>query len=135
MVLAFSAGISAGRLTSKLIWNLKTQTSEFCASVSDRRRLFDALEGAKDSCLLGEQFCWHLVLPDPVLPLRRAPRLDPPVVCPGFGLDRFGLHGISLVRASGATFKRRVFVALGVRETLVSWANNSRTCLVQTSLE
>ena len=53
-----------------------------------RRRVFDALEGTRDSCLLGEQFCWHPVLPDPAPPPRRAPRPDPLVVCPGFGLDR-----------------------------------------------
>ena len=54
-----------------------------------RRREFDALEGTRDPCLLGEQFCWHPVLPDPAPPPRRAPRPDPPVVCPGFGLDRW----------------------------------------------
>ena len=27
-------------------------------------------------------------MPDPAWPLRRAPRPDPPVVCPGFGFDR-----------------------------------------------
>ena len=40
------------------------------------------------ACLLGEQFCWHPVLPDPAPPPRHAPRPDPPVVCPGFGLDK-----------------------------------------------
>ena len=29
-----------------------------------RRRFVSALEGMMDPCLLGEQFCWHLVLPD-----------------------------------------------------------------------
>ena len=28
-------------------------------------------------------------MPDPAWRLRRAPRPDPPVVCPGFGVDRF----------------------------------------------
>ena len=42
--------------------------------------------------LLGEQFCWHPVLPDPAPPPRRAPRPDPPVVCPGFGLDKLKLE-------------------------------------------
>ena len=33
-------------------------------------------------------------MPDPAWPLRRAPRPDPPVVCPGFGFDRcFGRYG------------------------------------------
>ena len=47
-----------------------------------------ALEGAREARLLDEQFCWHPVLPNPAPPPRRAPRPDPPVVCPGFGLDR-----------------------------------------------
>ena len=55
---------------------------------SFRRRVFDALEGTREARFLGEQFCWHPVLPDPALPPRRAPRPDPPVVCPGFGIDR-----------------------------------------------
>ena len=54
-----------------------------------RRRVFDALEGTREACPLGEQFCWHPVLPDPAPPPRRAPRPDPPVVCPGFGFDKF----------------------------------------------
>ena len=54
-----------------------------------RTRVFDALEGGRDDCLLGELFCRHLVLRGPAPPPRRAPRPDLPVVCPGFGLDRF----------------------------------------------
>ena len=54
-----------------------------------KRRVFDALEGTREACSLGGQFCWHPVLPDPAPPLRHAPRPDPPVVCPGFGLDRW----------------------------------------------
>ena len=51
--------------------------------------VFDALEGTRDSCLLGEPFCRRRVLPGPAPPPRRAPpRPDPPVVCPGFGFDR-----------------------------------------------
>ena len=46
------------------------------------------LESARKDCSLDEQFCWHPILPDPAGPLRLAPRRDPPVVCPGFGLDR-----------------------------------------------
>ena len=52
-----------------------------------RRRVFDALEGTSEACSLDEQFCWHLLLPDSAPPPRRAPRPDPPVVCPGFKLD------------------------------------------------
>ena len=37
---------------------------------------------------LGEKFCWQKVLLDPAPPPRRAARRDPPVVCPGFTLDR-----------------------------------------------
>ena len=54
-----------------------------------RRRVFDASEGTGDACLLGEMFCRRPVLPCPAPPPRRAPRLDPPVVCPGFGLGRY----------------------------------------------
>ena len=38
-----------------------------------RRRVFDALEGMRDPCPLGEQFCWHPVLPDPALPSAGSP--------------------------------------------------------------
>ena len=41
-----------------------------------------------DLCFLSEWFCWHAILPDPARPLRRAPRLDLPVVCLGFGFER-----------------------------------------------
>ena len=34
------------------------------------RRVFDALEGAREACFLGEQFCRHPVLPDPAPPPR-----------------------------------------------------------------
>ena len=51
--------------------------------------VFDALEGTTDGRLLGEPFCRRPVLPGPAPPLRRAlPQPEPPVVCPGFGLDR-----------------------------------------------
>ena len=52
-----------------------------------RRRVFDSLQGTRDPCLLGEQLCWQTVLPDPAPPPRRAPRPDPLVVCPDFGID------------------------------------------------
>ena len=54
-----------------------------------QRRVFDVLGGTRDACLLGELFCRHPVPPRPAPPLRRAPRPDPPVVCLGFGFDRF----------------------------------------------
>ena len=62
-----------------------------------RRRFFDALEGARKDCPLGEQFCWHPVLPDPAPPPRRAPRREPPVVCLGFGLDRSNTSWLLLI--------------------------------------
>ena len=52
-----------------------------------RRRIFDALEGTREARPQSEQFCWHPVLPDPAPPLRRVPRPDPFVVCPGFGFE------------------------------------------------
>ena len=83
-----------------------------------KRRVFDASEGTRDPCLLGEQFCWHPVLPDLAPPPRRALRPDPPVVCPGFGLD--GLHMNSLVRASEASFMTIVFNAWGEKRVACS---------------
>ena len=48
--------------------------------------------GGYEECLsLGDQFCWHPVLPDPTPQPRRAPRPEPPVVCPCFGLDKYEL--------------------------------------------
>ena len=70
-----------------------------------RRRVFDALGGTRDACLLGELFCRRPVLLGPAPPPRRAPRPDPPVVCPGFGLDRYG--GVRALRRCGSG----VFVA------------------------
>ena len=66
-------------------------TSDFACSCfweTFKRRVSDALGGTRQACPRGEQFCWHPVLPDPAPPTRRAPRPDPPVLCPGFGLDR-----------------------------------------------
>ena len=54
-----------------------------------RRRLFDAWGGTRDACLLGVLFCRRPVLLGSAPPPRRAPRPDPPVVCPGFGFDRW----------------------------------------------
>ena len=53
-----------------------------------RRRVFDALGATRVLFFLGQQFCWHSVLPDPALRLLDAPRTDLPVVCSGFGHDR-----------------------------------------------
>ena len=82
------------------------RNSFVCASGETfRRRVFDVLGSARKVCSLGEQFCWRTVLPDPAPQLRRAPRRDPPVVCPGFGLDRFvpgrALHEKGLQRRKG----------------------------------
>ena len=61
-----------------------------CASGETVRRcVFDALESARKVCSPGAQFCWRTVVLDPAPPPRRAPRCDLPVVCPGFGFDRF----------------------------------------------
>ena len=57
------------------------------------------LEGTREACFLGEQFCWRSVLPDPAPPLRRAHRPDAPVVFSVFGFDRFTL-GFLFVCAS-----------------------------------
>ena len=72
-----------------------------------RRRVFDALEKSRKDCPLGAQFYWKKVPLDPAPPPRRAPRRDPPVVCPGFGFDKFvlipghALHEKGLQRQKG----------------------------------
>ena len=43
-----------------------------------RRCVFDALEGTRDLCFLGDQFCWHPVLPDPAPPSAGRPDLNRP---------------------------------------------------------
>ena len=45
-------------------------------------------------------------------------RLAPSVVGPGFGLGRFCLHGISLIRASEETLKRSFFDSLESKRNL-----------------
>ena len=47
---------------------------------------FDVLEGRREACFLGRQYCWHPVLPYPAPPPRSAPRPDLSTVCLGFGL-------------------------------------------------
>ena len=46
--------------------------------------VFGTLVGTRDRCLLGEPDRRH-----PFQPGYAPPRLDPPVVCPGFGFGRF----------------------------------------------
>ena len=43
-----------------------------------RRRVFDALGGTRDACLLGKLFCRRPILPGPAPPSLCARRLDPP---------------------------------------------------------
>ena len=56
-----------------------------------RLRVFDALEGARDAFLLAGMFSRRSVLPDHARPPRRAPRPDPPVEFPHFGLDSLNI--------------------------------------------
>ena len=58
------------------------------ASRKALKRNYIFLQGTVNLCFLGELFCWQPILPDPARPLRRAPRPNPLVVCPGFGFDR-----------------------------------------------
>ena len=54
--------------------------------------VFDSLESKREGCLLAGSTRRRAVLPkpDPLSPPRRAPpQTDWPVVCPGFGIDRF----------------------------------------------
>ena len=53
-----------------------------------KRRFYDPLEGTRDLSFLAEQVYWHPTLPDPARLFRRAPRPEPPVVCPGLGFDK-----------------------------------------------
>ena len=48
---------------------------------------FDALEGTRVACFLGELFCRRPVLIDSIPSPRRALRPDAPVICSGFGID------------------------------------------------
>ena len=59
------------------------------------RRVFDALEGTRVPCPLGDQFCWHPVLPDPAPP--SAGRPDPNRPWYVRVLDSTCLHRISFV--------------------------------------
>ena len=56
-----------------------------CDSRKSFRILFlDVLVDKRDACFLGVLFCRRSFLLGPA-----APRLDPPVVCPSFGFDRY----------------------------------------------
>ena len=93
-------GMKSGRRPADKPW----VNRGFCSSIglhrvgfvrasrdTPRRVIFDRLGGARDGCLLGEPTRRRPVLPVPA-PLRRpAVRRppDPPVICPGFGLDKF----------------------------------------------
>ena len=68
------------------------------------QRFCNSLKGKREAWFLGDQFRWHPVLPDPARP-RRAPRHDPPVVCPGFGLDKF--PDILGIKMFAKTIRRR----------------------------
>ena len=58
---------------------------------TSRRVFFGDLEGKKDGCILGEPTRRRPSRPTPP-PRHALPRLDPPVVCPGIGFDRFILE-------------------------------------------
>ena len=60
-----------------------------------KRCFVDALERTVDFCFLCKCFCWHPILPDPAPLLGQALRPEPPVVCLGFGFDRFSCKHIS----------------------------------------
>ena len=54
--------------------------------------LFDALEGTREACSLGELHCRRPILTDTVPSPRRVLRPDAPVECSSFGLDKFWSH-------------------------------------------
>ena len=50
----------------------------------------DALEGERNGFLQGKPICRRVMLPPTAPPICCAPpRPDPPVVCPGFGFDKY----------------------------------------------
>ena len=72
----------------------------------------------------------HPVLPDSAPPPRRAPRPDPPVVCPGFGLDRCStksaaLHVVCMYRP-GANSTREYPIQFGATW---SYATHATPCV------
>ena len=101
---------------------------------SFRRRVFDALEGTRGAYLLGELFCRRPVLPSPAPPPRRAPRPDPPVVCPGFGLDKSVYIRFTLLVLPRGRSGQLSSMPWGARGSVVSWANRPfgvRSCPVR----
>ena len=103
-----------------------------CASGGTfRRRVPHALENARKDCPLSAQFCWRTVLPDPAPPLRCAPRCDLPVVCPGFGLDRFPDHCVCLLQLGlpllDNLFNRKVPIAIYLGQFYISMLVRSRS--------
>ena len=85
---------------------------------------FNALEGARDGCFLGEPFRRRPILPSPAPPPRRAPpRPDPPVVCSLFGFDKcVGLRFFVFLERRSGHLSSMIW---GVRGTVVSWANRN----------
>ena len=87
-----------------------------------RRRVYGALEGTRDACLLGELFCRRPVLPCSAPPPRCAPRLGPPVVCPGLGVDKYTY---SMVMVSSREYKLRIRLR-GVQSGVTAGAGYTR---------
>ena len=102
-----------------------------------------ALGGTRGGRLLGEPTRRRPMLPHPGLPHRAPPRPDPPVVCPGFGIDEScnGMSGNSYVNRMGehnehanAHRMRRVHARVRTRSapcervrTLAEWAVCARS--------
>ena len=78
-------------------------------------------------CFQGDRNVGTLFCPASRRPaVRPAPcRPDPPIVCPGFGLDRFGLNRISVVRALTKCLSDHFWISWKLRGSLGSWANSS----------
>ena len=93
------------------------------ASWEMRRCVFDAFGGTREVCFLGEEFCWHPVLPDPAPPLRRALRPDAPVVCSAFGFDKLFVSGLSVDERAHLVFRVpvRLFYARRINEQYVAF--------------
>ena len=70
-------------------------------------------------------------MPDPARPLRRAPRPDPPVVCPGFGFDRWGFACSCFwgnVQVTCLRCFRRYGGGLPSRQTVLLAPRSARPC-------
>ena len=88
--------------------------------------VFYALGAARDGSPLGEPSCQRPVLLGPAPPPHRAPRPNPPVVCPGFGLDNFCLSTENI----HANFKYTVWTTT-VHEDLKRRSPNLTTATMQ----